>query len=1092
MLTLNTLGGIKLIDTQGDPVRLRSRKHMGLLLYLIADGRRVHQRRRLCEFFWDSPHPKARHSLSQAVYDITKQLGPVIERGPGGDLGIDRSLIRFDVHLFEHAVKSGDLSAAVQLYGGPFAGNLSEAGTEEFERWVDSERTRLSRLGEIAIRRYVADCEARGQWGEMCVASLRLASMSPLDEDVHRTFMRALWLGGDAASALRHYDSIVTEISPELPDGLSPETEELALRIRANPHPTVDSSRTIDREPPFIGREKEFQVLRELAAEIEDTETSAVVISGEPGIGKSRLVKEFARSLAPSPLRLLFSRCYQAEEELPYSPVVDGLMPLVREMVAADPGVREQFHRLAYLLPDFGPRENGSEHDFVDPAAWRRQLYEEVASFLTTAVAIEPIVWIVDDVQWTDRTSAGLFHYLSRRLAGRPFLLVLTVRNPRGVEELPVLPVGAPKPGKVATRILRLHPLSEEHVREIVQHAEPEGWEHPGAELAVRLSGGNPYYALEVLEAAAESREWAESATDWDPLNDDRLRKVLQVRLGGLDRDGMRLLRAIGVLDRHARPRLVAAVAEITISVAARLAEELYLRSLVVDEQERIAFTNDTMREFVYGEMSSLQRAALHLRAGQALEAEANPAPGALATHFYHGDDWFRSFGYAMEAASAAQAAAGHTEAAHFAAIAAHVAPGVDERRVALEIRADSLFAAGELAEAAACYGEILKAARPSDPRGLVRLLLSLAATEIERCQWDDARIALAASLEGTKQIVDPDERLLATGEYSLLALRRASQTEDDGSASLAAAAVDNAVVELTSRNNPPAATVLTVRMAKAVQVALTGSSRDALHQLNAAAESLPGGSPAQVGRFLTLRGVIQAWLGQWDSAESDFLAERDSAQAKADQVRLATAWSNLACIALERGNWELASDRIQRASEVEATLDENSGSKLPILTNSANLLFYQGFLRKATRAYTLAGQVCHQQENPGSQLEVSSCLGLIALQRGDRRDADVHWRRVRDLQAASGIGVGIRERFKVEWFRAAMLGPSHASLAEAAEREKDRDYPSYLKLLWLDSQILDKPSTNPLEIEQMLREYELSWFCHVARRWSRGASLRG
>jgi tetratricopeptide (TPR) repeat protein len=660
------------------------------------------------------------------------------------------------------------------------------------------------------------------------------------------------------------------------------------------------------------------------------------------------------------------------------------------------------------------------------------------------------------------------------------------------VEELPVLPVGPPKPGTVSTRSLPLNPLKEEQVRQIVQAAEPEGWQHPGAELAVRLSGGNPYYALEVLEAAAESREWAESATDWDPLNDDRLRKVLDVRLSGLDGDGMRLLRAIGVLDRHARPRLVADVAEVTISNAARLAEELYLRSLIVDEQERIAFTNDTMREFVYGEMSSLQRAALHLRAGQALEKEVNPAPGALATHFYHGDDWFRSFGYAMEAAQAAQAAAGHIEAAHFAGIAGHVAPGLDERRAALEIRADSLFAAGELAEAAACYGNILKVARPADPKGLTKLQLSLAATEIERCRWDEAKLALQDSLVQISKISDPDDRLLATGEYSLLALRRASQTEDDGSASLTALAVDDALNELASRSDPPAATVLTVRMAKAVQVALAGSSRGALNHLTAAAGSLSGGSCAQVGRYLTLRGVMRAWLGEWDKAEADFLAEKNVAQTKADQVRLVAAWNNLACIALERGNWALAKDRIGRAREVEATLDENSGSRLPILTNHANLFFYQGFLSQATEAYSLAGQVCKAQGNPGGELEISSCLGLIALQRGDSRKASEHWRRVNDLQTGNAIGVGIRERFKVEWFRAAMLGPSHASLADAAEREKDRDYPSHLKLLWLDTQVLDKPSTNAQEVEQLLRDYEQSWFCHVAKRWSRGSTLRG
>ena len=1087
MIQLRTLGGVSILDESGSPVTLRSKKHLALFLFMVTSGRRIFSRSRLCDLFWATPERNARHSLSQAVYDLSKRLGPIVERGQGGDLTIRRSEIECDALRFEGLVEAGDLSEAMEIYNGPFADNLDGAGTPEFEHWLDSERTRLARLGEVTLRRFVTDCEARGQWGRMCVAALKLIALTPLDENVHRTFMRALWLQGDAASALKHYEIISSNQEGSLLIGLSDETEDLARRIRAQPILDGHQLGTIDREPSFVGRQQEFQILRDAVRRIHDADISAVVVSGEAGIGKSRLVAEFSRSIQVDRLRLIQSRCYQAEEDLPYTPVADGLKALVRSQTLNPSNVKGRFRRLPYLLPDFGCRETPDEsRHSIDPATWRHQLYEEAAQFLSMAAAREPIVWVVDDVQWIDRASGGLLHYLSRRLADRPFLLIVVVRKARTESKLPPLPVASPEAADSTTVDLPLLPMIEEEIREIVNHAEPEGQEHPAKELAVRLSAGNPYYALEVLEAASESTEWAQCASHWDPLNHDRLRKVLGIRISGLGIDRMRLLQAIAVLERHARPRIIAEVVGVDLADAATLGEELYSRSLVLDDTGRIAFTNDTMREYVYAEMNAMQRAALHLSAGRVLEGEADATPGALATHYFFGDDWPRSFGYAMEAARLAQDAAGHSEAAHFAGIAAKASPGAEERSVALETRADSLFAAGDLAGAAACYAEVLRGPLRMDSSQVSNTYLRLAATEIERCRWNDASCALDTCARFLEKVGSPDARLFLEAEHSTLVLKHAMRTNNVYAAKSAGRAIDRALTEALEMCKVSGKTMLAILTAKAVHTGLEGSSREALRYLSQAESHVEKTPSRQTSRYFTYRGIVRAWLADWEAAEADFNCSRMLAEQTADCVGLMTEWNNLACVALERGDWGLAEDRLARAVEVQSRLHMSNDTSLPITLNRANLQFYQGYGPQAAKTYSLAVQMCDELAATDRRNEALACLGLVALQRRDRETAERHWRSIKSSWESDSIGLGARERFKIAWFASVMLPASLESgqLLVEAQTEKERDVPSYLKLLWLNAMLAPQGDVERRRIGAMLRKRGLSWFCHFGRRW--------
>ena len=156
MIQIQSLGGISLQGPDGATIRLRSRKHVGLLLYLAMSGRRMFTRDHLTSLFWTSAPERARHSLSQAAYDLRSHLQGALVRGSGEQLTLDCRNLAFDAVEFESAVREGRLGDAIELYRGPFAQNLTGAGTAEFDRWVETERLRIARLAEVTTARSAA------------------------------------------------------------------------------------------------------------------------------------------------------------------------------------------------------------------------------------------------------------------------------------------------------------------------------------------------------------------------------------------------------------------------------------------------------------------------------------------------------------------------------------------------------------------------------------------------------------------------------------------------------------------------------------------------------------------------------------------------------------------------------------------------------------------------------------------------------------------------------------------------------------------------------------------------------------------------
>jgi DNA-binding SARP family transcriptional activator/tetratricopeptide (TPR) repeat protein len=885
---------------------------VGLLLYLAMSGKRMYTRDHLISLFWTSEPERARHSLSQAAYDLRSHLEGALVRGSGEQLALEGRNLEFDALEFERAVKEGRLGNAIELYRGPFAQNLAGAGTAEFDRWVETERLRIARLAEVTLRRFAGECESKGRWGEMCVAAMRLTDMTPLDEEAHLCLMRGLWLHGDPTAALKHYDSAAELLQRELPTGPSGRISELADRIRSAPSANPVVLGTSERDAPFLGREAEFDSLRAAVRDIGESRTTAVLIAGEAGIGKSRLIREFSRSLALESVRLIESRCYPAEEELPYGPIVDAISPIAREVMARS-SETGRFPRLGYLLPDF-PRKPIPEDEGVDPAAWRRRLYEEIATLLRSSMEDRPIVWIIDDAQWIDATSAGLLHYVSRRLEGTPFLLIVTVRAPRNGKLPTKLPV-TPPDGSGYTREIRLPPLSPEQIREIVLHGRPDAQQHPAVEIAQRLSSGNPFYALEVFLAAIAGAEWAQTLKDWDPLNDERLRYVLAVRFKGLPSNATRLLQCVAILERAATPRLVAAVSGLDLDRAADESAELYARGLLHDDENRLDFVNDIMREYVYGEMSGMRRASLHLRAARQLEREPDFSPGKLARHFELGDEPTLAYRYAMEAARRAGESGGHAEAALMAGLARSTASDQVEELAALEIMADSELASAQLASAREHFSEIIRLQPEMPPEQHVRVKLKMVECSSEISDWRSGRELLEGIRHTLHSVTDGPSQVLGKSESLYWGLKIAIRQNDNALAAEIALGLNQLAKEhLSGKTDIGPEAKVSILSCLIVHSVFFESYRTAEEHIATATPLLGMLDQSWMERIHLLDGLVAARGARWDRADHSFAEAERLAQRRKDLLQLSAIWNNQACCALEQGRWDELETYLSRA----------------------------------------------------------------------------------------------------------------------------------------------------------------------------------
>ncbi len=397
---------------------------------------------------------------------------------------------------------------------------------------------------------------------------------------------------------------------------------------------------------PFVGRTAELERLRTLMPSANGEPGRVVLVGGDAGSGKSRLVREFTALAAGDGALVVYGAC-DAVVRAPYGPFAEALHQLARTMSpeelrsALGPGGGE----LTRLLPDLGAAAGGLPPPVAaDPDTERHRLHTAVADLLAGVTSRRPAVLVIEDGHWADPPTLLLLRHLARSGTAR-MLLLITFRDAEA-DSSEALSETLADLRRYEVARLRLPELSAEEVAEFVRRSAncrlgPEP--HELAEAIRDLTGGNAFLVCELWRALVETGTIDVSGTSLRltrPLAElgspESVREVVSRRLSRLAPETTNLLELAA-----------AAGAEFELDVirrAAGLGEPELLtaldeaaRSGMLEEHGTVSrFTHELVRRALYDRLSGPRRAALHLRVGEALEAGGRPSARTLADLAHH------------------------------------------------------------------------------------------------------------------------------------------------------------------------------------------------------------------------------------------------------------------------------------------------------------------------------------------------------------------------------------------------------------------------------------------------------------------------
>jgi hypothetical protein len=490
---------------------------------------------------------------------------------------------------------------------------------------------------------------------------------------------------GRQDEALRTFQRCRKALTNELGVGPKRETEEVHLRmlqgvsvqqLLAEVIPSVSIMQTERLELPFLGRRTELAVLEDAWR---DTEQGVllVMVEGEAGIGKSRLVTEFMRRVA---LRSGRAKGTELERDLPFSGLAAALASLLSSLsdqdaervLAAAPAVVE-------LVPELASKVSLPAATALPPEAARIRLLDSVAAVLRT---VAPLVLFLDDLQWADASTIQALGRILQRASDSPILLLIALRPAEVAGNASVGHLVDMARSLDRQRTIRLEPLSRAALDPLLS------WGVDPVELWA-ATGGHPLFLSERLRTRAGER-----------LDEAILSRCLAASLSA-----QHLLEAASVFERAFRPGLLAEMLGCDEAAIVADVEELLSRRLLIEHAEELRFPHDLVRQTVYSSISAPRREILHRQALRALEAEGAPM-AELASHALAGGVWSLAVQYATAAGKQALELYANAEAAaHFKralkVLEAH--PGLVEPaefESLLIQRARVLIVMGEIAEA--------------------------------------------------------------------------------------------------------------------------------------------------------------------------------------------------------------------------------------------------------------------------------------------------------------------------------------------------------------------------------------------------------
>ena len=434
-MRLQLLGGFQLLAGDKAVSGVNTPRLQALLAYLVLHRQSPQSRQQLAYLFWaDSGDSQARTNLRNALFQLRNHL-------PDADsfLQIEAQTIQWrsdtplhcDVVAFEQALlaanSAGDpalaqaaLEQAIQLYTGDLLPGL-------YDDWILPLRERLQQAFVTALEQLTTSLERQQNYPRAIETAQRLIQLDPLREVSYTQLMRLYAATGDRAAALRAYHACATILEREMGVDPDPVTHQLYEHILKLESPQPAATARVRETSPLVGRDDAWAKLQEAWQKATRSQPQLLIVSGEAGIGKTRLVEEFAERLRRQATATAVAHCYSAGGNLALAPVQEWLRdPVLRKSLQGLEPIWTS--EIARLLPELLVEQPDLTPPVLPNEAWQRSRLFDALSH-AFAHNGEPLLLVLDDVQWCDSETVEWIHHLLRSSHAQRLLIIATLRQ---------------------------------------------------------------------------------------------------------------------------------------------------------------------------------------------------------------------------------------------------------------------------------------------------------------------------------------------------------------------------------------------------------------------------------------------------------------------------------------------------------------------------------------------------------------------------------------------------------------------------------------------------------------------------------------
>ena len=718
---IHLLGIPQIVRNDVQPLQLRRRPRL-LLFYLAAHLEPI-SRERCMALFWPENSPdSARQLLRTALHQLKVACGDIVV-SDNQQLAL-RPAIWVDTRMLSRVVPGdADIDALIHAPPRDFLADITVGESVEFERWVFGERSRWQhRLADICYQH--AQFHVNNKNLPQAVMAINVAiGYEPLREDIVQLAMQLAYQRTDRAGAIAHYEALQKALDDQLGVPPMPSTTALYHAIVTDQFEVAAPNIPIvSPNQPFVGRQAELIALHGLT-----WNGRVVVISGDAGIGKTRLASEYLRR---SNALIIHATAFEGDQHLPYHVLTTAIRALLqtpalrslRQNVILAPVWQRELRRLWPELP-------GGDPDAFATDNGETRLPEAVALLIQQLGKQRRVAIFLDDAQWLDDASARIIAEFVRRGLEIQWQLIITVRSGDATLSMQRLLSHAQR--QQLHTAIPLQPLSNHETQALAHQLNPQI-----ATTVVERAEGNPFMLVELLRHSDMTSAEVPAA----------IRNLIAARITTLSPTARRFLDAAAISGREFRVAQTQAMVDLTTAETLDALDELTqqgLMRMLTPQQGR--FDHVLTMESIIAHAGPARIAYLHHRLADHLTQQTPPPYAQIAQHYTIAGMPDLATPHALAAARQAQQLGAWRESDYYLRMAIAATAPESQAPLWLEL-GETLVWAGEEATAMEAFQQAIHNDTSGDCIIADQARIALARSYIPQARYDEV-IAITTPL---------------------------------------------------------------------------------------------------------------------------------------------------------------------------------------------------------------------------------------------------------------------------------------------------------------------------------------------------------